>query len=144
MELVAAGLSPEQRARLAHKGRLLYGKSCGTGGTGICAESFALYHISKGEAEVAKDLLTFLETQVAALREHDPDWKLAMTEELASRLRRHLESEADDPPDPSRWAAILKEKKRRPGATTAVARTFTLTRSASEGSGHDPLADASG
>jgi hypothetical protein len=141
---VAAGLSVEQRARLAHKGRLLYGKSCGTGGTGTCAETFALYHVWKGEAEVARDLLAFLETRLAALREHDPDGKLAMTEELASRLRRHLESEADDPPDPSRWAAILKEKKQRPGVATTVGPALTLTRSASEGSDHNPVADASG
>jgi hypothetical protein len=142
MAPVAAGLSPEQRARLAHKGRLLYGKSCGTGGTGTCAESFALYHIWRGEAEVARDLLAFLETQVAALREHDPDGKLAMTEELAKRLRRHLESEADAPPDPSRWAVLLKEKKQRPEAASTAGPASTPTRSASEGSGHDPLAGA--
>ena len=128
MGLVAAGLSPEQRTRLAHKGRLLYGKSYGTGGTGICAKSFALYHIWKGEAEVARDLLAFLETRVAALREHDPDGKRAMTDELANRLRGHLVLEADDPPDPSRWAAILKEKKQRPGAATTTCGTSPESR----------------
>jgi hypothetical protein len=128
MRLAATGLSPEQRARLAHKGRLLYGKFCGTGGTGICAESFALYHIGKGEAEVARDLLAFLETRVAALQEHDPNGKRAMTEALADRLRGHLESEADDPPDPSRWADILKEKKQRPGAATTTSETAPESR----------------
>ena len=49
MDQVQVGLSPEVRARLAQKGRILYGKFCGTGGRGICAESFALHHIWRGE-----------------------------------------------------------------------------------------------
>jgi len=40
-------MGPERRASLADKGRRLYGKFCGTGGRGICAESFAVYHISR-------------------------------------------------------------------------------------------------
>ena len=114
MSRVDVQLTAEDRARLAHKGRLLYAKFCGTNGRGICAESFALYHIWRGEGDVARDLLTFLETQIEALRDRDPEGRLALTSELASRLRRHLEAEGDDPPDPSLWASILKEKKRPP------------------------------
>ncbi len=118
-------LSPEARARLALKGRILYGKFCGTDGKGICAESFAIYHIWRGESEVARDLLAFLETEVVAFRDHDPDGRLPLAVELAARIRRHLEAEGDDPPDPSLRASILKAKKRteddadRPGAIEA-------------------------
>ncbi len=59
--------------------------------------------------------LAFLEAEVAALRDHDPDGRLPRAEELAARFRRHLEAEADDPPDPSQWASILKAKKRPSG-----------------------------
>lgn len=104
-------LAPEVRARLVLKGRILYGKFCGTDGKGICAESFALYHIWRGESEVAADLLAFLEAEVVALRDYDPDGRLAITEQLAARIQRHLEAERDDSPDPSLWASILKAKK---------------------------------
>ena len=113
MESVDLGISPEQCARLAEKGRLLYGKFCGTDGRGICAESFALFHIWRGESEIARDLLAFLEEKCASLREHDPEGRLALTEELTERVRRALVAEGDDPPDPSTWAAILKAKKAR-------------------------------
>ncbi len=56
----------------------------------------------------ARDLLAFLETEVAALRDHAPDGRLPLAKELAARIRRHLEAEGD----PSRWASILKAKKR--------------------------------
>jgi len=114
-------LTPELRARLALKGRILYGKFCGTGGRGICAESFALYHIWRGEAEVARDLLAFLDAQVVALKEHDPHGKLALTEELARRVTGHLEDDADEPPDPSLWCSILKAKKAGPVSPRADA-----------------------
>ena len=110
-------LSPEARSRLAQKGRILYAKSCGTGGKGICAESFALHHIRRGEGEVARDLLAFLETEVTALRDHDPDGRLPLAVELAARIRCNLEAEGDDPPDPSLRASILKAKKRTEDAT---------------------------
>jgi hypothetical protein len=71
-----------------------------------------LYHIWRGEREVALDLLAFLEAEVVALRDHDPDERLAITERLAERLRRYLEAEGDDSPDPSLWASILKAKRR--------------------------------
>jgi hypothetical protein len=112
MHEVRAGMPPERRARLAHKGRLLYEKSCGTGGRGTCAEGFALYHIARGEGEVARDLLAFLEARVDDLRRHDPEGRLAPTEDLAARVRRHLQREADGPPDPSLWASLLKAAKR--------------------------------
>lgn len=109
MDRVDVELSNDRRARLVLKGRLLYGKFCGTQGRGICAESFALYHIWRGEAEVTRELLAFLDTQVETLRGHDPEGRLAMSEGLAARIRRHLEAEGDDLPRPS----ILGEKRKR-------------------------------
>jgi hypothetical protein len=79
-----------RRAWLALKGRLLYGKYCGTQGEGICAENFALYHLRKGECESVRDFLTFLDEQIATQTQHDPDNRLAMTQRLAERIRRHL------------------------------------------------------
>jgi hypothetical protein len=96
---VNLGLSPEQRARLAEKGRILYGKSCGADGDRTCAESFALYHIGRGEAEIARDLLAFLETEAEALRALDLEGRLPLTDELAARIRRHLDAAEDKPPD---------------------------------------------
>ena len=78
-----SGLAPERRAMLAEKGRRLYGKYCGTRGRGVCAESFAVYHLGRGEAVVAADLLAYLEAQAAAGRD-------AMTHALIARLRHHL------------------------------------------------------
>lgn len=121
MNQVEIELTPELRARLALKGRILYGKFCGTGGRGICAESFALYHLWRGEAVVARDLLAFLDDQILALRERDPHGRLALTEELAGRILKHLEVDADDPPDPSLWCSILKARKVRPAASPADA-----------------------
>jgi hypothetical protein len=83
----------EQRARLAEKGRILYSKSCGVSGEKTCAESFAIYHIRRGEVDVARDLLAFLETEAEALRLDDPERRLAPTEDLAARIRRSLETE---------------------------------------------------
>jgi hypothetical protein len=85
--------TPEHRARLAEKGRILYRKSCGAGGKKTCAESFANYHMSRGEADVALDLLAFLETEAQALRRGDPEGRLGPTQELAARIRRSLEAE---------------------------------------------------
>jgi hypothetical protein len=87
-------LSAERRALLARKGRILYGKSCGTGGRGTCAESFARYQLRLGNVEVVRDLLRFLNSRLAALREHDPGGLLPMTESLAAEIRQHLEDEA--------------------------------------------------
>ena len=85
-------LGPERRAALADKGRRLYGKFCGTGGRGICAESFAVYHIGRGEAAVAEDLAQFLSGQVALLESADPDARVASTRGLLTRIRQHLAS----------------------------------------------------
>ncbi|MGP0068586.1 MAG: hypothetical protein ACLQGP_33925 [Isosphaeraceae bacterium] len=87
-------LSPEQRARLARKGQLLYGKSCGTGGRGTCAESFAIHQRRLGHVVVVRDLLAFLSCRIEALRADDPDGLLPMTESLAGEIRKHLENEA--------------------------------------------------
>jgi hypothetical protein len=87
-------LAPAVRARLARKGRLLYGKSCGLTRGRTCAESFALYHIRKGSSVVACDLLGFLDAEVMKLKADDPDGRLAPTLELAARIRRHLNTES--------------------------------------------------
>ena len=64
---VPSGLSPRERDRLARKGELLYGKSCGTGGRGACAESFAVHQLRLGRVEVVDDLLRFLDVRIDAL-----------------------------------------------------------------------------
>ncbi len=87
-------LSAERRGLLARKGQLLYGKSCGTGRRGNCAESFALYQLRLGHVEVVRDLIEFLDGRLDALRADDPEGKLPMTESLAEAIRRHLEDEA--------------------------------------------------
>lgn len=91
-------ISPERRASLAAKGRLLYGKYCGTDGRGICAESFAVFHIGRGEAAVAEDLLAFLEGRREQLEADDPDGRLAMTRGLIERVRGHLAEVGCRPP----------------------------------------------
>ena len=96
MTVASDALVSERRAMLADKGRRLYGKFCGTGGRGICAESFAVYHISCGEAVVAEDLVAYLDSMTAALEQSDPGSRLVATRGLASRIRRHLD-EADGP-----------------------------------------------
>ncbi len=83
-------LAPRRRATLAAKGRLLFGKYCGTQGKGICAESFAVYHLGQGEAAVAEDLLAFLDERAAALESFDPEGRLATTRGLSFRIREHL------------------------------------------------------
>jgi hypothetical protein len=86
-------LPAEHRALLARKGRILYVKSCGTGGRGACAASFARYQLRLGNVVVVHDLLQFLDSQVDALRADDPEGLLPMTEALAAKIRRHLEDE---------------------------------------------------
>jgi hypothetical protein len=97
MGRVDSAISAEDRARLARKGEILYGKFCGTGGRGICAEFFALHQTKLGNIEVVRDLLRFLDARIDALRARDDDDRLAITEALAARIRRNLEDEA--PPD---------------------------------------------
>ena len=82
---------PERRALLAIKGQRLYGKYCGTNGRGICAESFAEYHIWRGELIVARDLLAYLNVQMACLRQTIPttpevENRLHITEGLVERI----------------------------------------------------------
>lgn len=83
-------LTPDRRAMLAAKARRLYGKYCGTGGRGICAESFAVYHIGRGEIAVAEDLIVYLDGVVAELKQADQHGHLAATHGLARRIRQHL------------------------------------------------------
>jgi hypothetical protein len=83
-------LTPDRRERLAEKGRMLYRKACGIRGDKTCAEGFAVYHIQRQEPEVAQDLLAFLESEADALRQADPEARLATTEDIASRIRAHL------------------------------------------------------
>lgn len=89
---IPSDLSPEERSRLARKGEILYGKSCGPGGPGDCAESFAVHQLRLGRLEVVDDLLRFLDDRIDALRSADPDGRLPATEALAARIRRHLEA----------------------------------------------------
>jgi hypothetical protein len=91
------GQRAQRRARLAEKGRILYAKSCGTKGKSTCVEGFARYHIARGEAEIADDLLGFLESKSEALRLSDPQGQLARTIELAARIREYLKSVTDEP-----------------------------------------------
>ncbi len=93
MDPIEVAISPERRTRLAVKGQILYGKFCGTGGLGICAESFALHHIRLGEPTVARDLVAFLDERIDALRVVDPDGRLAMTEALADWIRSDLDGD---------------------------------------------------
>ena len=50
-----------------------------------------LFHLGRGEAIVAWDLLAFLDTEAQALRQNDPEGRLAATEDLAANIRRVLE-----------------------------------------------------
>ncbi len=84
-------LSAERRAGSLAKGRSLYGKCRGGSGRGTCAESFARYQLRLGNVEVVRDLLEFLNGQLATLRAHDPEELLPMTESLAGEIRQHLE-----------------------------------------------------
>ncbi len=92
MGLAPSELSTEERARLARKGQILYGKSCTSGDRGACAESFVAHQLRLGREEVARDLLRFLDDRIAALRGEDPDGLLAATEALAARIRRLVAS----------------------------------------------------
>ena len=96
MDSPELGHSAQRRARLAEKGRILYAKACGMKGKKTCVESFASYHIGRGDAEIVRDLLAFLETRSEALRSSDPDGQLARTDELAERIRRNLNSVPDE------------------------------------------------
>ena len=91
MDAIHEPLTPERRTMLGQKGRTLYGKYCGTGGRGICAESFAVYHLDKGEFAPVHDLLAFLKRQIEQLRHNDPDGRLAMTMGLAERICKRID-----------------------------------------------------
>ena len=80
-------LSVEKRALLRRKGEILYGKSCGIEGDGLCAESFARFQLKLGHVEVIDDLIAYLERQVALLERDDPHQRLSMTMSLLDRIR---------------------------------------------------------
>lgn len=88
-------IASQRREMLAEKARQLYGKYCGTGGRGICAESFVVYHIGRGETIVAEDLLAFLETVVSELELSDPHNRLNATRGLVARIEKHLAEAID-------------------------------------------------
>lgn len=91
MSKVDLELTPQRRALLAHKGKLLYGKYCGTRGRGICAESFAIYQLQQGNRSVVVDFLGYVQEQLSKLQSSDPAGQLLMTRELIRRLEQHLE-----------------------------------------------------
>ena len=91
-------MDDERRAKLAEKGRSLYGKFCGTGGRGICAESFAVYHLGRGETAVVVDLVKFLDEEVQRLCDADPESRHDATRGLALRIRGHLNDATEDRP----------------------------------------------
>src|SRR4051812_44714134 len=85
----------ERRTFLAQKGEILYAKYCGTQGHGICSESFAEYHIWRGEYVVAQDFLVYLESQLINLQDescHDPQaaFQLIITQALFDRIKSLL------------------------------------------------------
>ena len=88
-------VAPDRRAHLARKGQVLYGKFCGTDGRGICAESFAEYHLWLGEIVIVRDFLEYLDNQRLILSQLDlaePDIRrrLEMTVDLIERVEAHL------------------------------------------------------
>ena len=84
---VVAELTDERRAQLAHKGQLLYGKYCGLDGKGIYAESFAEYHMLRGEHVVVTDFLEFLR---CALNIETGPARIQITEQLIRRIEAML------------------------------------------------------
>jgi hypothetical protein len=90
---VEVEVTPERRTELAIRGKRLYAKYCGTSGTGICAESFAEYHVWRGEMIIARDLLVYLYAQRDQLRETDNQRlaeRLTMTQELITCIEALL------------------------------------------------------
>jgi hypothetical protein len=88
MNLFPSDLSPQRRALLAQKGRILYAQSCGAQAKSPCAESFALHQLRLGNVAVVHDLLQFLDDRIESLRAYDPEGLLPKTESLAARIRQ--------------------------------------------------------
>ncbi|MBA3868029.1 MAG: hypothetical protein H0X30_02640 [Anaerolineae bacterium] len=85
----------ERRTFLAQKGKILYAKYCGTKGHGICSESFAEYHIWRGEYVVAQDFLIYLDSQLISLRAQvcvnsQAAFQLTITQQLVDRIKSLL------------------------------------------------------
>ena len=84
-----------RRAFLAQKGQILYAKYCGTQGHGICSESFAEYHIWRGEYVVVQDFLVYLDAQLIDLNEQSQSnlqaaFQLSITQGLVDRIKSLL------------------------------------------------------
>ncbi len=80
-------VSSERRAELAQRGRLLLEKFCGTDGKGICAESFAEYHLWRGEYRVVQDFLVYLRVRLDEFRQNNhQSERVQMTALLIERI----------------------------------------------------------
>jgi hypothetical protein len=89
-------VAEERRVFLAQKGKILYAKYCGTQVHGICSESFAEYHIWRGEYIVARDFLVYLESELINLREKaqtnsQAAFQLTITQGLVDRIQSLLD-----------------------------------------------------
>jgi len=81
------------RERLARKGRRLFEKACGVAGTG-CVEGFVRHHLRRGEPEVVRDLLSFLDRECERLQVQDPGRDLTIARGLSGRIREWLDADA--------------------------------------------------
>jgi Arc/MetJ-type ribon-helix-helix transcriptional regulator len=72
---------------------LLYAKYCGLDGCGICAESFAEYHIARGEYAIARDYIQYLIRELDTLSAPEQIRQREITEQLIERIKDHLGEE---------------------------------------------------
>ena len=80
-------LTEERRAQLAHKGQVLYEKYRRLNGEDICAESFAQYHVLRGEDVVVTDFLAFLRDTLST---ETDSAKIEITTDLIQRVEALL------------------------------------------------------
>lgn len=80
-------LTDTRRIKLVLKSELLYGKYCRLNGNGICAESFAEYHMLRGEYIVVSDFLNFLQNRLTT--QTNPQI-IKITQELIQRVEALL------------------------------------------------------
>ncbi len=81
-------LTDERRAKMAQKGKRLYGKYCGLNGKSDCADSFAEYHALRREYEVVTDFLDYLRDVITLETNSE---KIDMTEQLIARVEELIE-----------------------------------------------------
>ncbi len=91
--LIEIEVSQERQSELAKKGVRLYAKYCGLDGCGICAESFAEYHIARGELVIARNYLEYLTTQLEQLTAPEEERQREITEALIARIQEHIGEE---------------------------------------------------